>query len=194
MVHQACCHFNFDYVIFLMKLTQKYKISPNEQYMQHLEMLKKRAVETRRALVRRVFKTVSLFLRNVNSALLSQRKKKPVSPGVAKNPNFREDSLIFSDYFAQWKKEVDIFKSPHPYKQFAKSTEKTQPEEPEAKFSEDNDESTPLSDRWRDKRTRNNRRTKKTFANVEEGEEDESACANDNEGESTRKLRWNKRT
>lgn len=58
MVHQACCHFNFDYVIFLMKLTQKYRISPNQTYMDHLEELNKRAVKIRRDLVSAVRKII----------------------------------------------------------------------------------------------------------------------------------------
>ena len=61
----------------------------------------------------------------INFFFSIQKKKKKIAEGLSfvKNPNFREDSLVFSDYFSQWKKEVDIFESPHPYKQFAKRKE-----------------------------------------------------------------------
>jgi len=62
------------------------------------------------------------YLESLNDFVM-QKNKKPVPQMVLNHRNFREDSLVFSDYFAQWKKEVDVFKSPHPYKQFTKPKE-----------------------------------------------------------------------
>jgi pentatricopeptide repeat domain-containing protein 1 len=37
MLRQACCHFNFEYVLAIMETTLQEEVRPNEKFMEHLE-------------------------------------------------------------------------------------------------------------------------------------------------------------
>lgn len=122
--------------------------------------------------------------------VICQKNKDKSVPSIVNQSWFREYSLRFSDYYAQWRKEVTVFKPPHPYKQFRKSNSETQ----NINTSKRDDEDTDRTEYDENRREKSPEYSQKKFRNRMKKEFDYSERENAVDNLEVKQLSWKNNT